>query len=79
MQNSKLVIRARSLEYGIYKRYETDGWAKDDLVYEWIPEGPVQVMMMITMMIIIMIRDALQKEKTTTNIPRVWNCPDITI
>jgi len=23
--------------------YATDGWAKDDLVYEWIPQGPVQI------------------------------------
>ena len=30
--------------------YATDGWAKDDLVYEWIPQGPVQVLLIINMM-----------------------------
>ena len=44
------------------KNLFTDGWAKDDLVYEWIPEGPVQVLM-ITMMINIIIRDSLKKFK----------------
>ena len=30
--------------------YAKDGWAKDDLVYEWIPQGPVQVLLIINMM-----------------------------